>query len=509
MGESHRGHPRSLAKAIAGALLLAGCFADNGPGATGASTDTASDETDGETTVGSSSTTTSTTTDTSDSDATTTTTDPTTSTTAPTSDDSSTTATSTTTEPCPEGHPGCPCEPRPPECLEGLMCEGGVCVLAPACGDGFPEGDEQCDDGNQIQGDGCNNDCAPSGTLTWQEEVDGARAHDVAVADDGSIYVVGQRGENKQSNAWIAEFTPEGDIVWEDVLDFFGDEDIAYGIDITAEGDLVFVGLISSGLLGQARGFVYKYSADGVAKWNNPTTFGNNFETGYLTDVTVADSGTIYAAGVYITQGGTRAMFARINSGGGGFSESIDNGTQGFNNAIAVADATRYVTCGHRIGNTFAAVRTWDSQSLNHLETLTIGAGQTTSSGCVLDANDILLVSVYIPDQEAHTLARVSLKEPLSLLDSTPLPDAQATGLVYDPTTFHVIASGRSSGDIWLRRADPLDYGGEPFWMLSLADDTEAVDHAQALTLTPEGDIVSVGWIDDADPRAWIGRFTP
>jgi len=43
-------------------------------------------------------------------------------------------------------------------CGGGLVCRGGSCVSA-ACGNGAREGAEQCDDGNSVDGDGCDNDC--------------------------------------------------------------------------------------------------------------------------------------------------------------------------------------------------------------------------------------------------------------------------------------------------------------------------------------------------------------
>ncbi len=44
-------------------------------------------------------------------------------------------------------------------------CNGGVCVKA-GCGNGVKDGSEQCDDGNQTNGDGCENDC------TWSCQSD-------------------------------------------------------------------------------------------------------------------------------------------------------------------------------------------------------------------------------------------------------------------------------------------------------------------------------------------------
>lgn len=69
----------------------------------------------------------------------------------------------TTAEPCPIGQDGCPCG-QSDVCDPGLECQAGLCgpPAPPVCGDGDVEGGEQCDDGNKIPGDGCENDCTPT-----------------------------------------------------------------------------------------------------------------------------------------------------------------------------------------------------------------------------------------------------------------------------------------------------------------------------------------------------------
>ncbi len=42
-------------------------------------------------------------------------------------------------------------------CASGKVCSAGACIIA--CGNGIVDPGEQCDDGNQVNGDGCNNDC--------------------------------------------------------------------------------------------------------------------------------------------------------------------------------------------------------------------------------------------------------------------------------------------------------------------------------------------------------------
>jgi len=67
-------------------------------------------------------------------------------------------AESSTGEPCQEGTLGCSCDMG--DCMEG-SCRDDVCVES-VCGDGLVEGDEACDDGNDVMQDGCEPGCTAS-----------------------------------------------------------------------------------------------------------------------------------------------------------------------------------------------------------------------------------------------------------------------------------------------------------------------------------------------------------
>lgn len=53
----------------------------------------------------------------------------------------------------------CACDGSPGSCDDGLVCKEGACVLD-LCGNSMVDGDEDCDDGNDMDGDGCDNDCS-------------------------------------------------------------------------------------------------------------------------------------------------------------------------------------------------------------------------------------------------------------------------------------------------------------------------------------------------------------
>ena len=55
---------------------------------------------------------------------------------------------------------GCECDGAPDSCDPGLACVDGMCASV-TCGNGITESPaEECDDGNDSEGDGCDNDCS-------------------------------------------------------------------------------------------------------------------------------------------------------------------------------------------------------------------------------------------------------------------------------------------------------------------------------------------------------------
>ena len=103
-------------------------------------------------------------------------TDDTTSTTGTTTDD-----TTTDTGACTSA--GCACDGSEGSCDDGLQCIGGICGTPSCNNDGVVGSGEQCDDGNNFEGDGCDNDC------TWTEvlDVQAGRAHTCALIEKGRV----------------------------------------------------------------------------------------------------------------------------------------------------------------------------------------------------------------------------------------------------------------------------------------------------------------------------------
>lgn len=81
---------------------------------------------------------------------------------------------------CPLGTLDCPCDAR--VCVDGSICSRGVCV-PDTCGDRMREGWEECDDGNGILGDGCD-DCLLSGGA---RSIVAGNVHTCALLWDGAV----------------------------------------------------------------------------------------------------------------------------------------------------------------------------------------------------------------------------------------------------------------------------------------------------------------------------------
>lgn len=142
------------------------------------------------------------------------------------------------------------------ELQAGEACDDGVndgayggCLpdcsaLAGHCGDGRvqADGDEACDDGDAIDGNGCNTDCRPSGMVVWEhQDVRFGAAVDVEVGEDGSIYAAG-RADGLVAAGWAARLSDaDGTVEWSYELPTPSGalaENMFYTVSAAGEGDL-------------------------------------------------------------------------------------------------------------------------------------------------------------------------------------------------------------------------------------------------------------------------------
>ena len=193
----------------------------------------------------------------------------------------------------------------------GELTSGESTDAAPACGDGALGGpDEACDDGNAVDGDGCNADCQPSGRLLWSTTHGGGRglADDgvgCAVDGTGSIYVSGSVGVAEgDDNLWVRKYAATGEPLW--THEHAGSaklKDQGRGL-IVDPAELVYVaGFVNTALQGNDA-FVRKFAADGIPVWtkgfNGAAMLGDVATGAALTptgDVVVGGASAVDGAG--------------------------------------------------------------------------------------------------------------------------------------------------------------------------------------------------------------------
>jgi len=176
------------------------------------------------------------------------------------------------------------------------------------CGNGRLEDDEACDDGNHVNGDGCNNDCTISATLVWEYR-SGLKSDDsfegVASTADGTIFAVGARfiAEGMQDR-WVAKFQDQA-LVWEKTYDH-GQFEKAFAVAV--HGSVVYVAGAASPL-GNNDAWLGQLDLNGKIIWEDE--FDSGFGDDFVTNLSATPEGDVVAAGVISLNGGLAATWTR------------------------------------------------------------------------------------------------------------------------------------------------------------------------------------------------------
>ncbi|MEM9460993.1 MAG: hypothetical protein AAGF11_42910 [Myxococcota bacterium] len=122
----------------------------------------------------------------------------------------------------------------------------------PGCGDGIVDEGEDCDDGNEIDGDGCNIDCRLSGDVVWNDEYDGLddardEAWGVVLSPEGDVFVAGRVSvPGNRTIAWVRKYDGDGTELWTEDFGSHSDEgnDSALTLALRPEGGLYVGGWV-------------------------------------------------------------------------------------------------------------------------------------------------------------------------------------------------------------------------------------------------------------------------
>jgi cysteine-rich repeat protein len=192
---------------------------------------------------------------------------------------------------------------------------------ADPCGNGMVEGDEACDDGNDVNGDGCNVDCRASQEVLWADAIDGGVGDDCAEGvetdADGNIVAVGfVTVEGGFSDIWVHKRNGDGGELWTQTSNGpASGDDRARGLAIDESGAIVVTGYVQGPPEEGTNLWIRMYYGDGSLVWTQVVD-GTGFDDGGF-DVLALPGGGFVVVGEIGKEGNdTDAWIRRIDGGG-------------------------------------------------------------------------------------------------------------------------------------------------------------------------------------------------
>lgn len=335
----------------------------------------------------------------------------------------------------------------------------------PVCGDGVVEGDETCDDGNEIDGDGCTA-CRSSGSVEWfhRDGVAGTvseGATDVAVDAQGRVFVSGAIAGGNSPDIWARAFDgADGTILWT-ATEHVGDD---YGTSVWADGrGGAYVSGLVGGSLSGPRPWLGHFDDVGASVFE--TTVELDVGWGAAVGITAVDD-TLLTVGFLVDGIFTNGFVSEFGSDGVATGREIvvDVGPSDFGWRIAAAGqrvrATAYVS-------TMAVVAGWNAGFATEPMWFTPIEG-AVQSGAFSAAEGLRPLSVALRDD----------------------------GVAFACAT--VAVAGGSANFLIVRLADD----GQVAW--SQQHDAGGMDVCGGVAVDPAGDVVVVGTTAASETEASI-----
>lgn len=417
----------------------------------------------------------------------------------------------------------------------------------PQCGNGDVEGDELCDDGDDIEGNGCNPDCRPSGTqlFAFTSELEGRdQAQSVMLTDDG-VVVGGITGESPDREGFVARYRTDGVEVWRHELMGSAERvDAVYQVQPSPAGNVRALGqvinLVADKKLTPREDFwLAEFDVEtGNANWAFIRgEIAPDAERGY--GLAILPGGDMIVAGrigdpTNSDFGVTR--FSPITDKKGGFQletvwgHAIDGGidARDFANAVAWDEAGRIV-----LGGGLEAI---EGDIDRHLRALDengsplqppcedfggddpLGADDRIHALAVGPSGEIAAAGRATRETEEGLDAWLGYYAPgsctLAWVDTE--PGAGQGNDVFTAVAIdgrgNIVAGGflntGNTEDAWLVKYDPT---GERLWSIEPIDGSgNGADRVQSLVLGADREITVAGRLTrPGDDDVWVARYTP
>ncbi len=382
------------------------------------------------------------------------------------------------------------------------------------CGNGQVEGGEDCDDGNDVDGDGCNVGCIPSGSVLWSVRVagsDGARdrVEDLAALPTGDLVVAGALAEGGEDLAYVARIAiDDGARVWEWRGEGEGDRSVASAVGIDADNRIGVGGTSETGD-GPSQGWLRAFATDGSETWvqslNAASVLGvaGNVE-GFIA-VGGAFAGEFDATATAVGCDGQIRWSHETDVPGDDLFTDVTS--RGFDVAYAVSANNSDVVLTRVDAGGLTDVRTWagdfgerdDAQGMTTHPSgdLLLAGFQTTTLGHDMwiaratEAGD----DVWM-DLPPGALSPVD--EELEDVAVDPVGDVYAVGFVTNEDKDVVVVKYTAAGELVYSRVF-VDLGGP------------GDDIARGIAITADGGVVVAGEAigDDGSADLWIARIAP
>lgn len=394
--------------------------------------------------------------------------------------------------------------------------------IPPGCGDGVTDEGEQCDDANDIDGDGCNRDCVESGSVRWEVTIDGQGSMDCAngvdINADGVIAFGGESSPDGDTyDVFAGVLEADGTTRWTSLVDSVakgesggGYTDRGYDVGIEEDGEILVAGHL---LETQEHVWLGKFAADGGSAW---TREGGETADGRGYGLALGADGEVFMVGTH----GATSFASKYNTNGVGYWTEEFSGTDGCNGcdflfkAAALADGS--VVAVGAVDNTSRdalLVRLAADGSTLWSETLDDGGDEYGFA--VTAFGDGFLAGVIYSDGRVEWRAYDGAGELLWTLADAGVPDGGwATGVEAAPDGgFFTQAVGWiDSGATSILRTSRFDADGAEKWHHDIQrTSTDGWGRFNALA-TAGGDLVLGGCQSDdygVPEDVWIVRMAP